>query len=62
MGAELAEIRIVWADHAGACVGRRGQYDLIQCEICGFCHAVPLPDPGGRASRDAAWNGGAFHR
>lgn len=45
MGAELAEIRIAWAEHAGVCVGRRGRYDLIQCEICGFCHQIPLPNP-----------------
>ena len=61
MGAELAEVRIAWADHAGVCVARRGFYDLIQCEICGFCHQVPLPEPRGHA-REAYRDGGSFYR
>ena len=57
MGAERAEVRIVWADHAGVCVGRRGRYDLIQCDICGFCHQVPLPETSGRTRREAGFEG-----
>ena len=55
MGAELAEVRIAWADHVGVCVGRRGRYDLIQCDICGFCHQIPLPGSSGRAARDTGF-------
>ncbi|HEY0107668.1 MAG TPA: hypothetical protein VGB91_16425 [Rhizomicrobium sp.] len=61
MGAEFAEIRIAWADHAGVCIGRRGRYDLIQCEICGFRHEIPLPDQS-RGARDPFRDGGPFRR
>ncbi|HXC55534.1 MAG TPA: class I SAM-dependent methyltransferase [Rhizomicrobium sp.] len=43
MGAEIAEVSIAWADHEGPCVARKGGYDIIHCEMCGFRHAVPLP-------------------
>jgi hypothetical protein len=60
MGSELSEVRIAWAEHAGVRVGRQGGYDLIQCEICGFRHAIPLPRSSG--SRDSVSNGGFSYR
>ena len=29
--------------HKGSVVGRRGSYDIIECETCGFKHVDPLP-------------------
>jgi 2-polyprenyl-3-methyl-5-hydroxy-6-metoxy-1,4-benzoquinol methylase len=31
-------------DHGGRCVARREQHAIIECEACGFRHALPLPD------------------
>lgn len=45
MGAEIAHVSIAWADHEGPCVARKNGFDIIHCEMCGFRHAVPLPDP-----------------
>jgi len=45
MGAEIAQISIAWAAHEGPCVARKDGFDIIHCEMCGFRHAVPLPNP-----------------
>ncbi len=45
MGAETAEISIAWAAHEGPCVARKDGFDIIHCAMCGFRHAVPLPNP-----------------
>jgi SAM-dependent methyltransferase len=45
MGAEIAQISISWQAHEGPCVARKGGFDIIHCEMCGFRHAVPLPSP-----------------
>jgi len=31
--------------HGGRCVARRQAHAIIDCEACGFKHALPLPDP-----------------
>jgi SAM-dependent methyltransferase len=31
--------------HGGRCVARRQTHAIIDCETCGFKHALPLPDP-----------------
>ncbi len=33
------------ASHFGPLVARKGGFDVIACEACGFRHVVPLPDP-----------------
>ncbi|HEY4943990.1 MAG TPA: class I SAM-dependent methyltransferase [Rhizomicrobium sp.] len=45
MGAEIAHVSIAWAAHEGPCVARKNGFDIIHCEMCGFRHAVPLPNP-----------------
>ena len=45
MGAEIAQISIAWAAHEGPCVARKDGFDIIHCAMCGFRHAVPLPNP-----------------
>src|SRR5262249_58376507 len=45
MGAETADISIAWQEHEGPCIARKNGYDILHCEMCGFRHAVPLPDP-----------------
>src|SRR5450755_2428802 len=45
MGAEIAEIAIRWQAHEGPRVTRKNGFDIIHCALCGFRHAVPLPDP-----------------
>jgi SAM-dependent methyltransferase len=30
--------------HGGPCVARRESHSIIECEACGFKHALPLPD------------------
>jgi len=50
MGAITAETTISWTDsrgcsHEGLLVTRRKGFDVIACAICGFRHALPLPDP-----------------
>jgi SAM-dependent methyltransferase len=39
--------------HPGPCVARRKGHDIIDCEICGFKHALPLPDPAALAQEYA---------
>jgi SAM-dependent methyltransferase len=34
-----------WNGHAGAFAGRANGMDIIQCQTCGFRHAIPLPTP-----------------
>lgn len=36
---------VIWDAHEGERVTRVGDFDIIACEVCGFRHAVPLPDP-----------------
>ena len=50
MGAITAETTISWTDsrggsHEGLLVTRIKGFDVIACAICGFRHALPLPDP-----------------
>ena len=35
--------------HSGPCIARAKGHDIIECEICGFKHALPLPDPAALA-------------
>ena len=37
------------AAHAGARIAHAGDHDIIECSICGFKHALPLPDPAALA-------------
>ena len=43
------------SSHGGELVTRSQGHDIIACEVCGFRHVVPLPDPAEleRAYRDA---------
>jgi SAM-dependent methyltransferase len=34
-----------WGLHQGQRIAQKGEHDIIACDICGFAHAVPLPDP-----------------
>ena len=34
----------VWNNHSGKVVVEKDQHDIIDCESCGFKHAIPLPD------------------
>src|SRR5262245_58461940 len=59
MGA-AAKTVISWTDHAGSdhdgpLITRVRDYDVIACEICGFRHVIPLPEPASleRAYREA---------
>jgi 2-polyprenyl-3-methyl-5-hydroxy-6-metoxy-1,4-benzoquinol methylase len=50
MGAIAAKTTISWsasdgASHDGPLVTRQSGYDIIACEVCGFRHVIPLPDP-----------------
>lgn len=36
---------VQWREHRGARLAARNGHEVIACEICGFSHAVPLPDP-----------------
>ncbi|MGZ5933478.1 MAG: class I SAM-dependent methyltransferase [Rhizomicrobium sp.] len=45
MAVASAETHISWQAHEGPCVARVKGYDIIHCAMCGFRHAVPLPDP-----------------
>ena len=50
MGAAQGKSTVSWngldgASHGGALVTRDKGYDVIACEVCGFRHVVPLPDP-----------------
>jgi SAM-dependent methyltransferase len=43
MGIETREIIIAWQAHEGPCIARKSGYDILDCAMCGFRHAVPLP-------------------
>jgi len=50
MGAIAAKTTISWnaadgTSHDGALVTRKDGYDVIACDVCGFRHVIPLPDP-----------------
>src|SRR5258707_3662653 len=51
MGAAQGKTTVSWngldgASHGGALITRDKGYDVIACDVCGFRHVVPLPDPG----------------
>jgi hypothetical protein len=59
MAASAAKTVISWTDHSGndhdgPLITRVHDYDVIACEVCGFRHVIPLPDPRSleRASRE----------
>jgi SAM-dependent methyltransferase len=45
MNVAAVEPIIAWQAHEGRRVARLKGYDIIDCEICGFCHVLPLPEP-----------------
>ena len=50
MAAPAAKTVISWTDesdhdHDGPLITRAHDYDVIACEVCGFRHVIPLPDP-----------------
>src|SRR5450432_4211867 len=50
MGAIAAKTTVSWSgtddrSHGGPLVTRKNGYDVIACDVCGFRHVVPLPDP-----------------
>ena len=45
MHAAAAEPIIAWQAHEGPRIARVKGYDVIHCELCGFRHVLPLPDP-----------------
>ena len=50
MAASAAKTVISWTDesdhdHDGPLITRAHDYDVIACEVCGFRHVIPLPDP-----------------
>ena len=50
MGAVAAKTTVSWTasdggNHDGPLVTRAKGYDVIDCAVCGFRHALPLPDP-----------------
>jgi SAM-dependent methyltransferase len=60
MAASAAKTVISWTDHAGGdhdgpLVTRAHKFDVIACEVCGFRHVIPLPEPASleRAYREA---------
>jgi SAM-dependent methyltransferase len=51
MAAVAAKTVISWTDHSGndhdgPLITRADDYDVIGCEVCGFRHVIPLPEPG----------------
>ena len=36
---------IAWQTHQGTRIARENGHDIIACAMCGFRHAIPLPDP-----------------
>lgn len=40
-----AEMIVAWHTHQGPRIATADGHDVIQCGMCGFRHAVPLPDP-----------------
>ena len=60
MGANAAKTTIAWtgyddSSHEGELITRSKGHDIIACDVCGFRHVVPLPDPSEleRAYREA---------
>ena len=45
MGAATAETTIAWQGHEGRRLAHVKGYDIIDCALCGFRHALPLPEP-----------------
>jgi len=45
MSHESVEKIIRWKAHAGPKLTRVNDFDIIECETCGFRHVVPLPEP-----------------
>jgi hypothetical protein len=45
MAIAASEPVIAWQAHEGRRVARVAGYDIIQCDLCGFRHVLPLPDP-----------------
>jgi SAM-dependent methyltransferase len=45
MDTAAAETIVAWQAHEGRRVARVRGYDIIDCEMCGFRHVLPLPDP-----------------
>ncbi len=39
------ETVVIWQTHQGPRLAAVNGYDIIACEMCGFRHAVPLPEP-----------------
>lgn len=50
MGVATAETVIAWQAHEGLRVAVANGYDIIHCNMCGFRHVVPLPDPDALAA------------
>lgn len=45
MGAVTARAVIEWQSHAGPRLAHDKNHDILDCQSCGFRHAVPLPEP-----------------
>jgi SAM-dependent methyltransferase len=45
MDTAAAETIVVWQAHEGRRIARVKGYDIIDCEMCGFRHVLPLPNP-----------------
>jgi 2-polyprenyl-3-methyl-5-hydroxy-6-metoxy-1,4-benzoquinol methylase len=63
MRASAAKTVISWtdrggSDHDGPLITRASGYDVIACDVCGFRHVIPLPDPANleRAYREAYYS------
>ena len=46
MKSSTAQSAIAWNGHEGPRVADANGFDIIDCKVCGFRHAVPLPEPG----------------
>ena len=45
MDAAATQSVIAWESHKGSRVASAGEFDVIECAMCGFRHVVPLPSP-----------------
>jgi SAM-dependent methyltransferase len=45
MAVAAIEPTIAWQAHEGRRVARVKGYDIIQCDLCGYRHVLPLPEP-----------------
>ena len=45
MGAASAEAIVEWQGHGGPLLAHVKGHDILECRVCGFRHAVPLPAP-----------------